>query len=80
MISGPCGRMSIGNTRANRSGSSSQCPPICGVSDDVAHVSMMSASPTKPPGWPRWDSSKPGGTSDDGSIGNVSSAGAIGAS
>ena len=53
MISGPCGRRSIGNTRANRSGSSTQPPAICGVSDDVAHVSMTSGSPTKPPGWPR---------------------------
>ena len=42
--------MSIGNTRPNRSGSSTQRPAICGVSDDVAHVSMMSGSPTKPPG------------------------------
>ena len=25
-----------------------------GVSDDVAHVSMTSGSPMKPPGWPRW--------------------------
>ena len=30
---------------------------ICGDSDDVAHVSMMSGSATKPPAWPRCDSS-----------------------
>jgi hypothetical protein len=27
---------------------------ICGVSDEVAHVSNTSASPTKPFGWLRW--------------------------
>ena len=43
-----CGRRSIGNTRSNRSGSSSQPPAICGVSEDVAHVSMTSGSPMKP--------------------------------
>ncbi len=53
MISGPWGRMSIGNTRAKSSGSSTQCPAICGVSEEVAQVSMMSGSPTKPPGRPR---------------------------
>ena len=30
---------------------------ICGDSDDVAHVSMMSGSATNPPGFPRCDSS-----------------------
>ena len=40
MISCACGRRSIGKTCANRSGSSSQPPTICGVSDDVAQVSM----------------------------------------
>ena len=39
MISGPCGRRSIGKVRANRSGSSSHPQAICGVNDDVAHVS-----------------------------------------
>ena len=29
---------------------------ICGVSDDVAQVSMTSGSPMKPPGSPRWSS------------------------
>ena len=48
MMSCACGRRSIGNTRANRSGSSSQSPAICGVSDEVAHVSMTSGSPVKP--------------------------------
>ena len=40
MISWACGRRSIGKTRANRSGSVSQPPTICGVSDEVAQVSM----------------------------------------
>ena len=63
------GRRSIGKVRANRSGSSSQPPAICGVSDEVAQVSMMSGSPMKPPGWPRWLGVSPAGTSEDGSIG-----------
>ena len=54
MMSWAWGRRSIGNTRANRSGSSSQPPAICGVSDEVAQVSMTSGSPTNPPGSPRW--------------------------
>ncbi len=53
MMSWPWGRMSIGKTRANRSGSSSQRPAICGVSDDVAQVSITSGSAVKPPGWSR---------------------------
>ncbi len=57
MISWACGRTSIGKVRANRSGSSSQPQAICGVSEDVAHVSMTSGSPVKPPGWLRWSSS-----------------------
>ena len=61
MISGPCGRRSIGNVRSNRSGSSTQPVTICGVSDDVAHVSITSGSATKPPGWSRWSAVKPGG-------------------
>src|SRR5262249_36052334 len=53
---------------------------ICGVTDEVAHVSMMSGSPTKPPGLPRCAAVKPGGTSVDGSIGSASSGAAIGRS
>ena len=56
MISCACGRMSIGKVRANRSGSRSQPQTISGDSDDVAHVSMMSGSRVKPPGWSRWSS------------------------
>ena len=48
---------SIGKTRSNRSGSDSQPPAICGVSEEVAQVSMTSGSPRKPFGLPRWDSS-----------------------
>ena len=54
MISWACGRTSMGNVRANRSGSSSQAQAIWGVSDEVAQVSMMSGSPVNPPGWSRW--------------------------
>ena len=50
MMSCACGRTSIGKTRANRSGSSSHRPAICGVSDEVAQVSMTSGSPLNPPG------------------------------
>ena len=53
MMSCACGRRSIGNVRAQRSGSASQPQTMNGVSDDVAHVSMMSGSPANPPGWPR---------------------------
>ena len=53
MMSWPCGRRSIGYVRANRSSSSSQPHASCGDSEDVAHVSMMSSSPTKPPATPR---------------------------
>src|SRR3954452_23990804 len=80
MMSCACGRRSIGNTRASRSASSSQPPAICGDSDDVAHVSMMSGSATKPPGLPRWDSSYPSGQSLDGSTGSYDSSGSIGLS
>ena len=45
---------------------------------NVAHVSMMSGSPVKPPGWSRWDSSKPTGAWATGSIGRSASAGTIG--
>ncbi len=78
MISGPCGRRSIGNVRSNRSGSSSHPVTICGVSDEVAHVSMTSGSSTKPPGRPRWSAVKPGGRSEEGSTGRSASAGTIG--
>ena len=47
---------SIGKTRSNRSLSLSQPPAMCGVSDEVAQVSITSGSPTKPPGFPRWSS------------------------
>ena len=53
MISWDWGRRSMGNTRANRSGSSSQPPAICGVSEEVAQVSNTSGSATNPPGRPR---------------------------
>jgi hypothetical protein len=80
MMSWPCGRMSMGNVRANRSGSSIQWHAICGVSDDVAHVSMMSGSPMKPPGWPRCASVYPGGTWLAGSMGSDSASGTMGES
>ena len=80
MISWACGRRSIGNTRANRSGSVSQPPTICGDSDEVAQVSITSGSPMKPPGCPRCASVKPAGTSEDGSTGrSADSAGVAGA-
>ena len=44
MMSWPWGRRSMGNTRLNRSGSVRQPPTICGVSELVAQVSMMSGS------------------------------------
>ena len=53
MISWAWGRRCMGNTLANRSGSSSQPPAIWGVSDEVAQVSNTSGSPVKPPGRPR---------------------------
>ena len=54
MISGPCGRRSMGKVAAKSAGSSTQPQAICGVTDEVAQVSMTSGSPTKPPGSPRW--------------------------
>ena len=78
MISGPCGRRSIGYTRANRSGSRSQPDTSCGLSDEVAQVSKMSASPMKPPGLPRCSSAYPSGTSDAGSTGRRDSSGTSG--
>ena len=80
MISWAWGRTSMGNTRANRSGSSSQPPAIWGVSDEVAQVSMTSGSPTNPSGRPRWSSAHPAGTSVDGSTGSWSSVANIGRS
>ena len=77
MISWACGRRSIGETAAHSSGSRSQPPQICGVRDEVAHVSMTSGSPMKPPGWPRWASSKPAGASAEGSTGSADSSGVI---
>ncbi len=61
----------MGKVAAKRAGSVRHPHAICGVSDDVAHVSMMSFSPMKPPGTPRFDSSKPGAASDDGSTGSA---------
>ena len=78
MMSWPCGRTSIGNTRAYRSSSQPQPPAICGVSELVAQVSITSASPTKPPGTPRWSAVYPGGTSLLGSTGSALSSGTIG--
>jgi hypothetical protein len=79
MMSCACGRSDIGNTCAKRSASRPQPATICGVSDDVAQVSMMSRSPTKPFGWPRCACVNPSGTSVDGSIGRRASSGSIGA-
>ncbi len=70
----------MGKVAANRSGSSSQPQTIWGVTEDVAQVSMMSGSPTKPPGLPRWSSLKPSGTSVVGSIGRIASSGTSGLS
>ena len=61
-----------------QSSSSPACPAICGVSEEVAHVSITSGSPTKPPGGPRWAASYPAGTSVEGSTGSASSRAAIG--
>src|ERR687884_1724396 len=80
MMSWACGRWSIGKTCANSSGSVSQPEATCGDSDEVAQVSMTSGSPMKPFGWPRCDSSNPGGTSSDGSTGRVDSAARMGES
>ena len=57
MMSCPWGRTSYGNTRSNSSGSASHLPASCGVSDEVAQVSITSSSPWNPPGTPRCDSS-----------------------
>src|ERR687885_2320472 len=78
MMSCACGRWSIGKTCANSSGSLPQPEATWGDSDEVAQVSMTSGSAMNPPGTPRCDSSKPGGTSEDGSTGSASSAARIG--
>ena len=52
---------------------------ICGVSDEVAQVSITSGSPMNPPGAPRCDSSYPGAGSAAGSTGSMSAGGVIGA-
>ena len=44
---------SKGKTACHSSLSDSQPPAMCGVSDEVAQVSITSGSPTKPPGLPR---------------------------
>ena len=60
MMSWPCGRRSIGKVALKiawfSSPGSSQRVTICGVSDEVAQVSMMSGSAVKPPGTSRWSS------------------------
>ncbi len=80
MMSWPCGRRSNGATVRKSSGSSTQPPASCGVSEEVIQVSITSCSPMKPPAWPRCTSSKPGAGSDDGSTGRLSSDGRIGSS
>ena len=57
MMSWAWGRMSIGKVAAWRASSVRQPVAICGVSDEVAQVSITSGSPMNPPGTPRWDSS-----------------------
>src|SRR3954471_3813969 len=78
MMSCACGRWSMGNTAANSSGSVCQPEATCGDSDEVAHVSITSGSPMKPPGIPRCDSVNPGGTPSDGSTGSDSAEATIG--
>ena len=80
MMSWPCGRRSNGKTASKSSSSRFQPPASCGVSDEVIQVSITSCSPTKPPGWLRWLSSKPGAASDDGSTGSCRRVGRIGSS
>jgi hypothetical protein len=70
----------MGNTRANKSGSSTQPPAISGVMAEVAQVSMTSGAPANPPGRPRSAWEKPSGTSVDGSTGSWSSVGTSGRS
>ena len=55
MMSWPCGRRSIGNSRANEIGVVLPAAPrSAGVSEEVAQVSMTSGSAMNPPGWSRW--------------------------
>ncbi len=56
MISGPCGRRSMGKVRAKSAGSSAHPQAIWGVTEEVAQVSMTSGSPVKPPATPRCSS------------------------
>ena len=78
MISWACVFRSIGKVRSNRSSSRSQPQTMCGVSDEVAQVSITSGSAANPPGLPRWDSSYPDGSCEVGSIGRSSSRGSSG--
>ena len=80
MISWAWGRRSMGKTRANRSGSSSHPPAICGVSDEVAQVSITSGSPDESARLPALGSVYPSGTSVEGSTGSRSSSAKIGRS
>ena len=57
MMSWPWGAMSIGKVRPNSSSSRSHPDAICGVSEEVAQVSITSGSAMNPPGIPRRDSS-----------------------
>src|SRR4029453_8698223 len=50
MMSWPWGRRSMGNTRANRSGSSTQPPAISGVMAEGAQVSIPAGGPPDPAG------------------------------
>ena len=77
MISWDWGRKSIGKIRLKRSLSNSQEPAICGVSEEVAQVSITSGSPINPFGLFLCDSSNPIGASLWGSIGNWFSSGTI---
>ena len=78
MISCACVFRSIGKVSANSSGSRSHPHTICGVSEEVAQVSITSGSATKPPGRRADPRCSRRGTSLLGSIGSRSSAGTIG--
>src|SRR5690625_942460 len=58
--------------------SSSHEQTMNGVSDDVAHVSITSGSPTNPPGAPRLAATNTGGVSEDDPIGRWCSTGITG--
>ena len=77
MMSWPCGRRSNGKTFLYFSGSEIQPPASCGVREEVAQVSIMSTSPIKPLGLPRWSSVKPVGAWLDGSTGSKDRSGVI---